>query len=151
MSNKSNIEASYYYSKPHPNIQMVPSEDIKQEKSNTIDGFNRKQSEASTVSSLTLFEEVDDRSRYFSNHYTDGDGGIFNKDGKVLGCDIDNCLKTSITTPSNQVTDLDEETSSNATTTNQAVTNLPIDVDDLEDRIMYVSIVYNIFLYIFNM
>ena len=52
---------------------MLPSEDSKQEKSNTIDGYNRKQSEASTVSSLTLFEEVDDKLLYFATDDTEGD------------------------------------------------------------------------------
>lgn len=111
---------------------MLPSEDSKQEKSNTIDGFNRKQSEASTVSSLTLFEEVDDKLLYFATDDTEGDGVIFDKEGKILGNVMDNCLNASITASSNQVTDLDEGTSSNATTTNQVT-------------IVYVSIVYKMF------
>ena len=111
---------------------MLPSEDSKQEKSNTIDGFNRKQSEASTVSSLTLFEEVDDKLLYFATDDTEGDGAIFDNEGKILGNVMDNCLNASITASSNQVTDLDEGTSSNATTTNQVT-------------IVYVSIVYKMF------
>ena len=91
---------------------MLPAEDTKQEKSNTIDGFNhRKQSETSTISSLTLFEEVDDKLLVFATDDTLGDGVIFDKEGKILGNDMDNCLNASITTSSNL--------SSNATTTNQ--------------------------------
>lgn len=98
---------------------MLPSEDTKQEKSNTIDGFNRKQSEASTISSLTLFEEYDNK-LIFATDNTEGDDVIFDKEGKILGNDMDNCLNASITVSSNhQVTDLDEGMSSNATTTNQ--------------------------------
>jgi len=127
-----NIEVHPSLLETRPNIQMLPSEDTKQEKSNIIDGFNRKQSEASTVSSLTLFEEVDDKLLYFSTDDTEGDGVIFDNEGKILGNDMDNCLNASITASSNQVTDLDEGTSSNATTTNQVT-------------IVYVSIVYKMF------
>ena len=127
-----NIEVHPSLLETRPNIQMLPSEYTKQEKSNIIDGFNRKQSEASTVSSLTLFEEVDDKLLYFSTDDTEGDGVIFDNEGKILGNDMDNCLNASITASSNQVTDLDEGTSSNATTTNQVT-------------IVYVSIVYKMF------
>ena len=115
-----NIEVHHSLLETRPNIQMLPSEDTKQEKSNTIDGFNRKQSEASTISSLTLFEEVDDKFLYFATDDTLGDGVIFDDEGKVLGNDMDNCLNASITASSNhQVTDLDEGMSSNATTSTQ--------------------------------